>query len=89
MNPFRLQIQDLYPKALIDVEVSNGEDDVPRPTASADKLKKSVNDDAEDMGVSSTEPIAPNSISSGAPGHSDPSTAALVVAPILPSSKHG
>jgi hypothetical protein len=89
MNPFRLHIQDLYPKAVIDIEVSNGEDDVPRSTASADKLKKSVSDDAEDRGVSSAEPIAPNLISSGAPGHSDPSTAARVVAPILPSGKHG
>jgi hypothetical protein len=89
MNPFRLHIQDLYPKAVIDIEVSNGEDDVPRPTAPADKLKKSVSDDAEDRGVSSAEPIAPNLISSGAPGHSDPSTAAQVVAPILPSGKHG
>jgi hypothetical protein len=30
------------------VEVSSGEDDVPRPTTSADKLKKLAVDDAED-----------------------------------------
>jgi hypothetical protein len=46
MNPFRLQIQDFYPQAVIDVEVSSGEDDVPRSTASADKLKTSAGDDA-------------------------------------------
>jgi hypothetical protein len=89
MNPFRLQIQDPYPKALIDVEVSSGEDDVSRPTASANKLKKSAVDDAKDGGVSSAEPIAPNPISSGTPGQSDPSIAAWVVAPVLPSGKHG
>jgi hypothetical protein len=86
---FRLQTQGLYPEARINVEVSSGKDDVPRPTASADKLKKSASDDAEDRGVSSAEPIAPNPISSGTSGPSDPSTAAWVVAPVLPSGKHG
>jgi hypothetical protein len=54
----------------------------------ADKLKKSASDDAKDGGVSSDEPIAPNPISSGAPGQADPSTATQVVVPVLPSGKH-
>jgi hypothetical protein len=33
MYLFYLQIQDLYPQTLIDVEVSISEDDVLRPTA--------------------------------------------------------
>jgi hypothetical protein len=71
------------------VEVSSGEDDVLRPTASPNKLKKSAGDDVEGRGVSSAESIAPNPISSSAPGQSNPSAAAQVVTPILPSSKHG
>jgi hypothetical protein len=89
MNPFCLQIQDFYPQTLIDVEVSSGEDDVPRPTASADKMKKSDDDDAEDEGVSSAEPIAPNPISFGAPGQSDPSAVARVVTSVPPPGKRG
>jgi hypothetical protein len=84
MIPFCLQIRDLYPATLIDVEVSNGEDDVPRPTTLADKLKKPADDDAKDKGVSSTEPIAPNPISFGVLGQSDPFTAAQVVTPFFP-----
>jgi hypothetical protein len=52
-------------------------------------LKKSANDDAEDGGVSLAETIAPNPIRSGAPGQSDPSADAWVVAPVLPSGEHG
>jgi hypothetical protein len=52
-------------------------------------LKKSAGDDAEDEGVSSAEPIAPNLISSGTPGQSNPFTVAQVVALIAPSHKRG
>jgi hypothetical protein len=89
MNPFRLQIQDLYPQTLIDVEVSNGEDDVLRPTASTDKLKKSADDDAEDEVVSSAELIALNPISYKVLGQSNPFTVAWVVTPVPPSGKRG
>jgi hypothetical protein len=89
MIPFCLQIRDLYPATLIDVEVSNGEDDVLRPTTLADKLKKPADDDAKDKGVSSAEPIAPNPISSGVSGQSDPFAAARVVTPVLPFGKRG
>jgi hypothetical protein len=58
------------------VEVSNGEDDVLRRTTSADKLKKSVDNDAEDEGVSSAKPIAPNPISSSSSSQFDPSIVA-------------
>jgi hypothetical protein len=67
------------------VEVSSSDDDVPKPDVSSGKQKKSASDDAEDEGVSSIEPIAPNPISSGALGQSDPS----VVAPVLPIGKRG
>jgi hypothetical protein len=71
------------------VKVSSDEDDVSRPTASADKLKKSSDDDAEDGGVSSAMPIVPNPISSSAPRQSDPSVVARVVTLILPTGKRG
>jgi hypothetical protein len=71
------------------VEVSSGEDDMPKPDASASKQKKSAGDDAEDGGVSSAELIAPNPISSGALGQSNPSTATRVAAFVLPSRKRG
>jgi hypothetical protein len=83
MNFFCLQTQGLYPKTRIDVEVSSGEDDAPKPDASASKQKESVGDDVEDGGVSSAESIAPNPISSGAPEHADHSTADRV-ATIVP-----
>jgi hypothetical protein len=53
MSPLGLQIQDLYPGASIDVEVSSGEDDVLTPNASTTKQKKLAGDDAEDGGASS------------------------------------
>jgi hypothetical protein len=46
------------------MEVSSGKDDVLKPDAPATEQKKSIGDDAEDGGVSSTEPIAPDPISS-------------------------
>jgi hypothetical protein len=49
------------------VEVSSGEDDVPKTDASADQ-KKSTDDDAEDEGASSAESITTNSIIFSAPG---------------------
>jgi hypothetical protein len=70
-----MQIQRLYPKARIDVEVSSDEDARPKPDAPTDQKKASDGDDTEDGRVSSAEPIAPNSISSRAPEQSDPSVA--------------
>jgi hypothetical protein len=42
MSPLGLQIQDLYPGASIDVEVSSGEDDVLTPDASTTKQKNQL-----------------------------------------------
>jgi hypothetical protein len=64
---FCLQTQGLYLEVHIDVEVSSGEDDVPKTDASADQ-KKSTDDDAEDEGASSAESITTNPISFSAPG---------------------
>jgi hypothetical protein len=75
MTPLGLQIQDLYPGASIDVEVSSGEKDVPTPDASAIKQKKSVDDDTEDGGASSAKPIASNPTSSNASEQTNPSIA--------------
>jgi hypothetical protein len=66
MIPLGLQTQDLYPRVSIDVEVSNGEEDVPTPDALATKQKKLVGDDAENGGASSAKPVAPNLTSSNA-----------------------
>jgi hypothetical protein len=68
MTPHGLQIHDLYLGASIDVEVSSGDDEVPTLDALVTKQKKSADDDAEDRGASSAEPIAPNPISSNASG---------------------
>jgi hypothetical protein len=89
MNFFCLQTQGLYPEVCIDMEVSSDEDDVLKPDASVGKQKKSAGDDAKDEVVSSAEPIAPNLISSGAPGQSNPSAAGRVAASIFPIGKHG
>jgi hypothetical protein len=56
----------MYPKTHIDVEVSSGEDDVPRLSASTGRKKVPDGDDVGDGGVSSAEPIAHNPICSGA-----------------------
>jgi hypothetical protein len=72
MNPIFLQSQDLYPKADINVEVSSGEDDVPKPDALMTRQKTSAGDDAEDGGASSAEPIAPNPTSSNVLEQTDP-----------------
>jgi hypothetical protein len=84
-----MQTQGLSPKAQIDVEASSAEDDVPRPTTSADKLNKLAGDDAEDRGLYLAKPIATNPIGSDAPGPSNPSITARFVTPILPLGKHG
>jgi hypothetical protein len=70
-----LQSQGLYPKIHIDVEVSSGEDDVPKTDASTHKRKAPAGDDAEDRAASSAEPIASNPISSDALEQTDPSIA--------------
>jgi hypothetical protein len=46
------------------VQVSSGEDDVPKPNASTTRQKKSVGDDAEDGGATSAQLIVPDPISS-------------------------
>jgi hypothetical protein len=55
------------------MEVSSGKDDVLKPDAPATEQKKSIGDDAEDGGVSSTEPITPDPISSNTLEQTDPS----------------
>jgi hypothetical protein len=70
------------------VEVSSGEDDVPKTNALVDK-KKSASDNVEDGGVPSAEPITPNPISFDALGQSDPFTTARVAAPFFPQASMG
>jgi hypothetical protein len=84
-----LQIQGLYPKTRIDVEVSSDEDARLKPDALAHQKKASDGHDIEDGGVSSAEPIAPNLISSSAPEQSNPSATAQVTTTILLSGGHG
>jgi hypothetical protein len=89
INLFRLQTQGLYPKVHIDVEVSSGEDDVPKTNASADKKKALDGDDAEDGGASSAEPITPNPIRSDAPEQANSSIADRAASIVPPTSRHG
>jgi hypothetical protein len=87
-NPLCLQIQDLYPKASIDVEVSSGEDNAPKPDALTDKEKAPIGDDAEDGGASSAEPITPNPIGSNAPEQTDPFITDWVTTIVPPAGGH-
>jgi hypothetical protein len=73
-----LQTQGLYPKALIDVELSSDEDAGLKPNALADQKNASTGNDTGDGGVSSTEPIAPKPISSDVLKQSDPSATGQV-----------
>jgi hypothetical protein len=77
------------PKTRIDVEVSSDEDAGLKPDTPASQKKASASDDAEDGGVSSIEPIAPNLVSFGASEQFDPSTADQVTTTILPTGGHG
>jgi hypothetical protein len=84
MIVYYLQTQGLYPNVHIDVEVSSGEDNVPKTDASVDKRKVPDGDDAEDGGASSAKPITPNPIRFDAPEQADPSIidrAASIVPP--------
>jgi hypothetical protein len=84
MIVYYLQTQGLYPNVHIDVEVSSGEDNVPKTDASVDKRKVPDGDDTEDGGVSSAKPITPNPIRIDAPEQADPSIidrAASIVPP--------
>jgi hypothetical protein len=85
---FCLQTQGLYLEVHKDVEVSSGEDDVPKTDALVDQ-KKSTDDDAEDEGASSAEPITTNAINFSAPGQFDPFATIRVAAPVLPTGKRG
>jgi hypothetical protein len=62
INLFSLWTQGLYPDPHTDVAVSSGEDNTLKPNASAGKEKAPAGDDAENGGVTSVEPIAPNPI---------------------------
>jgi hypothetical protein len=84
-----LQIQGLYPKARIDVEVSSDEDVEPKPDAPIDQKKASDGDDSGDGGVSSAKSITPNPISPSAPEQSDPSTIVRVPGDVPHTSGHG
>jgi hypothetical protein len=89
INLFRLQTQGLYPKVHIDMEVSSGEDNVPKTDASADKTKAPDGNDAKDGGASSAEPIAPNLIRSNAPKQANSSIADQVASIVPPISGCG
>jgi hypothetical protein len=84
-----LQNQELYPKVHIDVEVSSGEDDVSKTDASADKTKAPDGNDAEDRGVSSAEPIAPNPIRSNTTEQADSSIFDRAASIVPPASGRG
>jgi hypothetical protein len=79
----------MYPEARIDVEVSIGEDDVPKPDASTSQREAPDDNDAGDGGVSSAEPKAPNPISSSTLKQSNPSTTDLVSTDVPPSGRRG
>jgi hypothetical protein len=79
----------MYPKTHIDVEVSSGEDDVPRLSASTGRKKVPNGDDVGDGGVSSAEPKAPNPISSDTLKQPHPSTADQAYTDVPPSSRRG
>jgi hypothetical protein len=64
MNFICRQTQGLYPKAHVDVEVSNDDEAEMGPKTDAPTKKASADDEAGDEGVPSAEPHAPNSISS-------------------------
>jgi hypothetical protein len=72
INLLCLQTQGLYLEARVDVEVSSGEDDVPKTNALIDKKKALAGDDAKDGVVSSAEPITPYPISSDASEQAEP-----------------
>jgi hypothetical protein len=56
-------MQNLYPDHQVDVELSDGDDNV---------LKKPTSDDADDGGATSAEHITPNLIGSNAVGQAHP-----------------
>jgi hypothetical protein len=89
INLLCLQTQGLYLEARVDVEVSSGEDDVPKTNALIDKKKASAGDDAKDGGVSSAEPITPYPISSDALEQAEPSVADRPAPVIPPTGRHG
>jgi hypothetical protein len=62
INLFSLWTQGLYPNPHTNVAVSSGEDNAPKPDASAGKEKAPAGDDAENGAVTSAEPITPNLI---------------------------
>jgi hypothetical protein len=89
INLFSLWTQGLYPVPHTDVEVSSCEDNAPKPDASTGKLKAPAGDDAEDVGVISAEPIAPNPIRSDAPEQVDSSIIDQVISVVSPAGGHG
>jgi hypothetical protein len=89
MKVYYLQTHGLYPKVHIDVEVSSGEDNVPKTDDSADKRKAPDGDDAEDRGASSAEPIASNPIRSDAPEQANSSIADRAASIVPPTSERG
>jgi hypothetical protein len=84
-----LQTQVLYPKIHIDVQVSSGEDDVPKTDASADKRKAPDGNDAGDGGASSAESTASNLIWFDASEQAHPSVANQAASIIPPASRRG
>jgi hypothetical protein len=85
INLFSLWTQGLYPNPHTNVAVSSGEDNAPKPDASAGKEKAPAGDDAENGGVTSAEPITPNLIRPNAPEQTDSSVIDRVASIVPPA----
>jgi hypothetical protein len=72
-------VEDLYPNHQVDVELSDGDNN---------GRKESASDDTEDKGTPLAKPIAPNSISSGMAGQTHPSTADQVDTTVASGGGH-
>jgi hypothetical protein len=70
-----VNLQGLYPDHHTNVEVSSGDDDVPKVDALVAEPRALAGDEAKGEGISSTEPIAPGLIRSNMSAQVDPSIA--------------
>jgi hypothetical protein len=79
-----VSLQGLYPDHHTDVEVSSGDNDVPKVDALDVEPRALAGDEADGEGISSAEPIAPSPIRSGTPVQADHSIVDQVIS-ITPS----